>query len=138
MGPKSSRLALESAAHGLVSGTLSEWPVLAAALREAGHPLPLTARASEIKAAALAALGEEQTMGRRATDHQSNCCEHCDQVGDVRVDVAALKGLVEAATGSLSRIEKQMVTRAEFNPVRALVFGLVGLVMTAFVMNLLK
>lgn len=132
MGPLAHRLALESAAHGLVSGTLSEWPVLAAALRAAGRPLPNTARTEEMRAAARAALGEEAPMGR------GNCCEHCGEVGQLRADVAGAKATLDAVSSSVNRIEKALVTRAEFNPVRALVFGLVGIVMTAFVVNLMK
>ncbi len=44
------RIALEMAAAGSVSGTLAEWPVLAAAFRVLGEDVPLCTGALELKA----------------------------------------------------------------------------------------
>ena len=42
-------LQIEMAAKGCVSGTLKEWPMLAAALRKLGHELPPTTPAQELR-----------------------------------------------------------------------------------------
>ena len=116
------QIALESASRGLVSGTLEEWPVLAAALRAAGHPLPPTATAREMRDAALHALGEDAPSGTR----DRGCCAHCAQVSELVGDSRESRAILE-------RVEKQMVTRHEFNPVRAVAYGLVLLMATVFI-----
>ena len=71
------------------------------------------------------------------------CCEHCADVDDMNDKLTSVLiaqgGFAESArnlTLSVQRIEEGMVTRHEFKPVRALVYGLVGLVMTGFVYTL--
>ena len=118
------RLALEAAARGLVSGTLEEWPLLAAALRESGHPLPLTAGLREMRAAAQDALGEDAPVAKEG------CCEHCAEVGELREDVSVSRAILERVEKSM---DKNMVTQGEFKPVRAIAYTLVLLMATAFV-----
>ena len=47
-------------------------------------------------------------------------------MSSIEADVAAIRAIVE-------RLETSSVTRAEFYPVRAIAYGLVGLIMVAFV-----
>jgi hypothetical protein len=56
----------------------------------------------------------------------SPCCEHCDEVTQLRPDVAVIKAIVE-------RLEPNMVTRAEFRPVKAIAYGVVAAMTAAAV-----
>jgi len=62
-----------------------------------------------------------------------NCCEHCEGIQDLRVDVAKIAVAVERIDHSIERIEEQGVTHAEFKPVRMIAYGVVALMGTAFV-----
>jgi hypothetical protein len=119
------QIALEAAARGLVSGTLEEWPVLEAALRASGHPLPLNAGAREMRFAAQAALGEDAPVSK-----EGGCCSHCAQVVELRGDVSVSRAILERVE---KRIGEEMVTRGEFTPVRAVAYGLVLLMASAFI-----
>lgn len=54
---------------------------------------------------------------------ESSCCEHCEKVTEMAGDVRGVKD-------SLVRIEAGMVSQVEFRPVKAIVYGFVGLVLT--------
>ncbi len=94
-------------------------------------------------------------LGSGASMALENCCLHCtgvDEISDKLTSVLVEQGRVaenarglqcalarheQSVTESLTRIEDGMVTRHEYKPVRALVYGLVGLVMTGFVYALI-
>jgi uncharacterized Zn finger protein len=65
------------------------------------------------------------------------CCEHCDQVGPLTTDVAVVRAIVERMEKAMvTRAEfkpEELVTRGEFKPVRGVAYGLVLLMATAFV-----
>lgn len=53
-----------------------------------------------------------------------------------RIDERTL-GLERGFADLSAKLDNQYVTRAEFNPVKAIVYGLVGLILTAVVVSLL-
>jgi len=60
-------------------------------------------------------------------------CEACENMNQLRVDVAKITVTVERIDQNVGRIEEQAVTRAEFKPVRLIAYGIVALMGTAFV-----
>jgi len=61
------------------------------------------------------------------------CCEHClpttEAVADLRVQVAEVATDVKHVVGAVDWLKGTLITRAEFRPVRAVAYGVVGAVL---------
>jgi len=51
------------------------------------------------------------------------CCEHCDDSHEIRESVARIEGRLDAF------FETKYVSESSFNPVRNVVYGMIGLIL---------
>ena len=64
---------------------------------------------------------------------ERGCCSHClpttEAVADLRVQVAEVATDVKHIVGAIDWFKSTLITRAEFRPVRAVAYGIVGAVL---------